>query len=379
MKMDNLLFVNLKNLKSMIMYLPTPVNINILWNFGSLLGIFLMIQVISGLFLSMHYTCCVSMAFQSIIYIIHDVNYGWFIRLIHMNGASFFFFLMYIHIGRGLYYCSYFLKNTWLVGSLIYLFSMGTAFLGYVLPWGQMSLWGATVITNLLSAIPYLGEILVMWLWGGFNVNNATLNRFYSLHFLMPLLIVVLVVIHLMFLHNTGSNNPIGLNSNLYKVSFYNYYFIKDLQGFIMVILILLLINCWNPYYLGDPENFSMANFMVTPIHIQPEWYFLFAYAILRSIPNKLGGVIGLLFSVLIIMILPFFNLNMIQGLNFYPFNQMFYWIFINVFFLLTWIGMKTIEYPYELMGKILTLMYFLYYLMNIMIFEFWDYYIFKN
>nr|UAA82148.1 cytochrome b [Micranisa ralianga] len=342
--------------------LPTPMNISIWWNFGSLLGICLMTQIISGLFLSMHYTPNIVSAFDSVIHIIQDVNYGWLLRLIHMNGASMFFICMFTHIGRGLYYNSFVLKSTWLIGVMILLVTMGTAFMGYVLPWGQMSFWGATVITNLVSAIPYIGESIVLWLWGGFSVNNATLNRFYSFHFILPFIILFMVIIHLVFLHETGSTNPLGLNSNYYKIPFNPYYSIKDILGFIIMIISLMLICLLNPYVLSDPENFNPANSMITPIHIQPEWYFLFAYAILRSIPNKLGGVIALLLSILILMILPF-NMNyMIKGFKFYSINQHIFWIFIFLFIILTWIGARPVENPYVMIGQISSIMYFSYF-----------------
>nr|QIE13314.1 cytochrome b [Pachyneuron aphidis] len=355
----------LSMLSNSLIVLPTPLNISIWWNFGSLLGLCLIIQIISGLFLSMHYTPNINMAFNSIIHIIQDVNYGWLLRLIHMNGASMFFICMFIHIGRGLYYGSFTLMMTWMMGVIIMLMTMGAAFMGYVLPWGQMSFWGATVITNLVSAIPYIGESIVLWLWGGFSVNNATLNRFYSFHFIIPFIILFLVIIHLVFLHETGSTNPMGLNSNYNKIPFNPYYSIKDLLGFIILINLLLMISLLNPYILSDPENFNPANSMITPIHIQPEWYFLFAYAILRSIPNKLGGVIALIFSILILLILPF-NMNYkIKGMKFYYFNQFLFWMFISLFIMLTWIGARPVEDPYVLLGQILSLLYFIYFIMN--------------
>nr|UVN15323.1 cytochrome b [Nasonia oneida] len=358
--------------------LPTPINISMWWNFGSLLGLCLIIQIISGFFLSMHYTPNISMAFDSIIHIIQDVNYGWLFRLIHMNGASFFFICMFIHIGRGMYYNSFILMMTWTMGVLIFLITMATAFMGYVLPWGQMSFWGATVITNLVSAIPYIGENIVLWLWGGFSVNNATLNRFYSLHFIMPFIILMMVIIHLVFLHETGSSNPMGLNSNMNKISFNPYYIIKDLMGFIMMILILLLVCLLNPYILSDPENFNSANSMITPIHIQPEWYFLFAYAILRSIPNKLGGVLALLLSILILMILPFNKIYKMKGFKFYYFNKIMFWIFFNLFLLLTWIGARPVENPYILIGQMLSIIYFLYFFISPMMANWLDSIIYK-
>nr|AEG25318.1 cytochrome b [Philotrypesis pilosa] len=358
--------------------LPTPLNISIWWNFGSLLGLCLITQIITGLFLSMHYTPNVLMAFNSIIHIIQDVNYGWLLRLIHMNGASMFFICLFIHVGRGLYYNSFTMKSTWLIGVIIMLMTMGTAFMGYVLPWGQMSFWGATVITNLVSAIPYIGEYIVYWLWGGFSVDNATLNRFYSFHFILPFIILFLVIIHLTFLHETGSSNPMGLNSNMNKVPFNPYYSIKDLLGFIMMLLILISICLINPYLLTDPENFIPANSMVTPVHIQPEWYFLFAYAILRSIPNKLGGVIALLLSILILMILPFNMSYKMKGFKFYWINKNLFWLFLNLFIILTWIGACPVEMPYIIIGQIISLMYFIYFIYSASICNLYDLYLIK-
>nr|YP_009526467.1 cytochrome b [Pteromalus puparum]AYM35227.1 cytochrome b [Pteromalus puparum]AZL93475.1 cytochrome b [Pteromalus puparum] len=359
--------------------LPTPLNISIWWNFGSLLGLCLLIQIITGFFLSMHYSPNIELAFNSIIHIIQDVNYGWLIRLLHMNGASMFFICMFIHIGRGLYYNSFMLVMTWMMGVMIFLFTMGTAFMGYVLPWGQMSFWGATVITNLVSAIPYIGESIVLWLWGGFSVNNATLNRFYSFHFILPFIIMFLVIIHLVFLHDSGSSNPMGLNSNMNKIPFNPYYVIKDFLGFIMLIIMLMMICLLNPYILSDPENFNPANSMITPIHIQPEWYFLFAYAILRSIPNKLGGVMALLMSILILLILPFNNSSKMKGFKFYFFNQHKFWMFIFMFIMLTWIGARPVEDPYILIGQMLSILYFLYFIISPMLSNYLDKIIYMN
>nr|AHA52451.1 cytochrome b [Histeromerus sp. QL-2013] len=363
----------LKIIDDSLIKLPSPVNISLWWNFGSLLGVCFLIQIVTGLLLSMHYTSNINYSFYSIIHIIQDVNYGWLLRLMHMNGASFFFICVYFHIGRGMYYGSFKFIKTWFVGVFIFLFMMGTAFLGYVLPWGQMSFWGATVITNLLSALPYVGQMLVEWLWGSFSVDNPTLNRFYTLHFLLPFILVVMVMIHLMFLHETGSNNPLGLNSNFYKISFHNYYTLKDFLGFVFLILVLLIIIYESPYLLGDPENFIMANSMVTPVHIQPEWYFLFAYTILRSIPNKLMGVISLLLSILILLILPFVNKMKFQSLSFYPLSQIYYWIFFFYFLLLTWLGMQPVEYPFVELSQFLTVSYFLYFFINPLLIKFWE------
>nr|YP_009755830.1 cytochrome b [Harpalus pensylvanicus]QIQ23144.1 cytochrome b [Harpalus pensylvanicus] len=359
--------------------LPTPSNISLWWNFGSLLGLCLIIQIITGLFLAMHYTANIDLAFNSVNHICRDVNYGWLLRTLHANGASFFFICIYLHIGRGMYYGSYKFTYTWMVGVIILFLVMGTAFMGYVLPWGQMSFWGATVITNLLSAIPYLGTMLVQWIWGGFAVDNATLTRFFTIHFLLPFIIMAMVMIHLLFLHQTGSNNPLGLNSNIDKIPFHPYFSFKDIMGFIMLMMMLTILTLLNPYYLGDPDNFIPANPLITPIHIQPEWYFLFAYAILRSIPNKLGGVIALLMSILILMILPFYNFNNFQSLKFYPINQIMFWFFFTIIILLTWIGMRPVEDPYILTGQILTILYFIYFLINPLIMKMWDNLLYNN
>nr|WGL39520.1 cytochrome b [Limbodessus compactus] len=353
--------------------LPSPSNISLWWNFGSLLGLCLTIQIITGIFLAMHYTPNIEMAFNSVNHICRDVNYGWLMRTLHANGASFFFICIYIHIGRGMYYGSYKLFYTWMVGVVILFLTMMTAFLGYVLPWGQMSFWGATVITNLLSAIPYLGTMLVQWVWGGFAVDNATLTRFFALHFLMPFVITAMVMIHLLFLHQTGSNNPLGTNSNMDKIPFHPYFSFKDIMGFIMLLLSLTTLTLMSPYYLSDPDNFIPANPLVTPIHIQPEWYFLFAYAILRSIPNKLGGVIALVLSILILIILPMTNKSKIKSMKFYPINQFMFWTFFIILILLTWIGMRPVEDPYISTGQILTILYFSYFIMNPLMNKMWD------
>nr|YP_002229137.1 cytochrome b [Corydalus cornutus]ACH89986.1 cytochrome b [Corydalus cornutus] len=352
--------------------LPTPSNISAWWNFGSLLGLCLIVQTLTGLFLAMHYTANIEMAFSSVAHICRDVNYGWFLRTLHANGASFFFICIYFHIGRGLYYGSYKFLHTWMIGVLLLFVVMGTAFMGYVLPWGQMSFWGATVITNLLSAIPYLGTMLVQWVWGGFAVDNATLTRFFTFHFILPFIVMALTMIHLLFLHQTGSNNPLGINSNFDKIPFHPYFSFKDLIGFLILLLTLTLLTLLNPYLLGDPDNFTPANPLVTPVHIQPEWYFLFAYAILRSIPNKLGGVIALVMSIAILFFMPLTKSNF-QGIQYYPINQILFWIMVNILILLTWIGARPVEDPYILTGQILTILYFLYFIINPMILNLWD------
>nr|YP_010381681.1 cytochrome b [Augilodes binghami]UDL72056.1 cytochrome b [Augilodes binghami] len=353
--------------------LPSPSNISTWWNFGSMLGLCLFLQILSGIFLSMHYTPNISYAFKSIIHIMRDVNYGWLMRNMHANGASMFFIFVYLHIGRGLYYGSFKLKKTWISGTFILLIMMATAFMGYVLPWGQMSFWGATVITNLISAIPYLGETIVKWIWGGFSVENPTLNRFFTFHFILPFIIMLMVIIHLMFLHETGSSNPLGSKNNIDKIMFHPYFTVKDTLGFIMIMSIFsILINLF-PFLLTDPENFTMANPLITPIHIQPEWYFLFAYAILRSIPNKLGGVIALIMSILILLFLPFSMKNKFQSNSFYPMNKGCLWTLINSFILLTWIGARPVEEPYILTGQILTITYFFLFMTLPMLSNKWD------
>nr|YP_010535122.1 cytochrome b [Papilio macilentus]UYA97089.1 cytochrome b [Papilio macilentus] len=368
----------LKIINNSLIDLPSPSNISTWWNFGSLLALCLIIQILTGLFLTMYYTANIELAFYSVNYICRNVNYGWLIRTLHANGASFFFMCIYLHIGRGIYYESFNLKYTWMVGIIILFILMATAFMGYVLPWGQMSFWGATVITNLLSAIPYLGSMLVNWIWGGFAIDNATLTRFYSFHFLFPFIILMLTMIHLLFLHQTGSNNPLGMNSNLDKIPFHPFFTFKDLIGFTLLLLLLSMLTLTNPYLLGDPDNFTPANPLVTPIHIQPEWYFLFAYAILRSIPNKLGGVIALIMSILILIILPFTFNKKIQGIQFYPFNQILFWIMISTIILLTWAGARPVEEPYIITSQILTLLYFSYFIINPIISKYWDNLIFN-
>nr|QDI93970.1 cytochrome b [Tuxedo bicinctus] len=363
----------MKIMNSSLIDLPSPSSISLWWNFGSLLGMCLMVQIITGLFLAMHYTANIELAFSSVIHICRDVNNGWLLRNLHANGASMFFICLYMHVGRGMYYSSYKLIATWMVGVILLLLVMATAFLGYVLPWGQMSLWGATVITNLLSALPYLGGDLVKWLWGGFSVDNATLTRFFTLHFLMPFIITMMVIIHLLFLHQTGSNNPLGMNSNYDKIPFHPYFSIKDYMGMMIALFLFIMLNLWDPTMLGDPENFIPANPLVTPVHIQPEWYFLFAYAILRSIPNKLGGVIAMVMSIAIIMILPFTNKNKFQSMSFYPMNKVLFWTLATNLILLTWIGARPAEDPFITTGQLLTTSYFLYYLVNPFLFKFWD------
>nr|CCE39525.2 cytochrome b [Lophius vaillanti]CCE39526.2 cytochrome b [Lophius vaillanti]CCE39527.2 cytochrome b [Lophius vaillanti]CCE39528.2 cytochrome b [Lophius vaillanti]CCE39529.2 cytochrome b [Lophius vaillanti] len=339
--------------------LPAPSNISAWWNFGSLLALCLIAQILTGLFLAMHYTPDVTTAFSSVAHICRDVNYGWLIRNLHANGASFFFICIYMHIGRGLYYGSYLYKETWNIGVVLLLLVMMTAFVGYVLPWGQMSFWGATVITNLLSAVPYVGNTLVQWIWGGFSVDNATLTRFFAFHFLFPFIILAMTIIHLLFLHETGSNNPLGVNSDADKISFHPYYSYKDLVGFAIVLITLTALALFAPNLLGDPDNFTPANPLVTPPHIKPEWYFLFAYAILRSIPNKLGGVLALLASILILMVVPILHTSKQRGLTFRPITQFLFWTLVANVAILTWIGGMPVEHPFVIIGQAASLLYF--------------------
>nr|ACQ73378.1 cytochrome b [Atherurus macrourus] len=339
--------------------LPTPSNISAWWNFGSLLGICLILQIITGLFLAMHYTADTTTAFSSVAHICRDVNYGWLIRYLHANGASMFFICLYLHVGRGLYYGSYTFSETWNIGILLLFTIMATAFMGYVLPWGQMSFWGATVITNLLSAIPYIGTTLVEWIWGGFSVDKATLTRFFAFHFILPFIITALVVVHLLFLHETGSNNPSGINSDSDKIPFHPYYTIKDILGLLLMLMTLLALVLFSPDLLGDPDNYTPANPLNTPPHIKPEWYFLFAYAILRSIPNKLGGVLALIFSILILAIIPLLHTSKQRSMTFRPFSQCLFWILVANLLTLTWIGGQPVEYPYITIGQLASISYF--------------------
>ena len=355
----------LKIINNSLVDLPAPSNLTHFWNIGSILGICLGIQLLTGIFLAIHYSSDVVTAFNCIDHIIRDVSYGWWVRLLHANGASLFFFSIYIHIGRGLYFNSFVLHITWISGIILFLISILTAFLGYVLPWGQISYWGATVITNLLSAIPYLGQNIVEWVWGGFSVRNSTLTRFFSLHYLLPFLIIALVIIHLVFLHEQKSSNPLGLQNRADKIPFHPYFISKDVLRAIIVVFLLLIINNLFPFHLIDPENFRPANPLVTPTHIQPEWYFLFAYAILRAIPNKLGGVIGLLISIIVIIPLSL-KTNKTQFTHKFFKNNSF-WIFIGVFLILTWLGIKPVEEPFIGMGIFFTIIYFFWFIFNLL------------
>nr|ALJ53355.1 cytochrome b [Loris tardigradus tardigradus] len=339
--------------------LPTPSNISSWWNFGSLLGLCLVIQIMTGLFLAMHYTPDTTTAFSSVTHICRDVNYGWMIRYLHANGASMFFMCLFIHIGRGIYYGSFTFLETWNIGIVLLFTVMATAFMGYVLPWGQMSFWGATVITNLLSAIPYIGTNLVEWIWGGFSVDKATLTRFFAFHFILPFIITALTAIHLLFLHESGSNNPSGMTSDSDKIPFHPYYTLKDILGVIALLITLSTLVLFSPDLLGDPDNYTPANPLNTPPHIKPEWYFLFAYAILRSIPNKLGGVLALISSILILALMPFLNMAKQRSMMFRPLSQCLFWTLVANLMVLTWIGGQPVENPFIIIGQLASIMYF--------------------
>nr|YP_214965.1 cytochrome b [Colobus guereza]Q5BU73.1 RecName: Full=Cytochrome b; AltName: Full=Complex III subunit 3; AltName: Full=Complex III subunit III; AltName: Full=Cytochrome b-c1 complex subunit 3; AltName: Full=Ubiquinol-cytochrome-c reductase complex cytochrome b subunit [Colobus guereza]AAX19345.1 cytochrome b [Colobus guereza] len=349
MKMVNHAFIDL----------PTPSNISMWWNFGSLLATCLLLQIITGLFLAMHYSPDTSSAFSSIAHITRDVNYGWIIRYLHANGASMFFICLFLHVGRGLYYGSFLLLETWNIGILLLLTVMATAFMGYVLPWGQMSFWGATVITNLLSAIPYIGTDLVQWVWGGYSIDKPTLTRFFTIHFTLPFIIVALTTLHLLFLHETGSNNPCGIISNSDKIPFHPYYTTKDILGLTLLLLLLMMLVLFLPDLLSDPDNYTPANPLSTPPHIKPEWYFLFAYAILRSVPNKLGGVLALLLSILILMAMPMLHKSKQQSMTFRPLSQLMLWLLTTTLITLTWIGSQPVNQPFIMIGQMASMTYF--------------------
>ena len=373
-------FINLNSLVKVLYHTavpyPSPSNLNYIWSFGIFLIVCLVIQIITGIFLAMHYVPNIDMAFLSVEHIMRDVNYGWLLRYIHANGASMFFISVYLHICRGLYYSSYAYPRQllWGIGVIIFLLIIITSFLGYVFPWGQMSFWGATVITNLASAVPYVGNTIVIWLWGGFSVDNATLNRFFSFHYLLPFIILALTAIHLIFLHDGKSNNPLGVNAiNYDNIPFTPYFVVKDLFGVLVFLLVFMFFVFFYPNYLGHTDNYIPANPLVTPAHIVPEWYLLPFYAILRSVPDKLGGVILMLSAILIFLILPFIHEIKIRSMIFRPISKVFFWIFFFDSMLLGWIGGSPVEVPYYQVGQFCSIFYFIYFIVLIHIFQYFE------
>ena len=347
---------------------PVACNLNYFWSFGSLAGIFLIIQILTGLFLSMHYIANADFAFLSVEHIMRDVNYGWLLRYCHSNGASFFFIALYLHIGRNLFYRSYLFPRVmvWFSGIVLFFLTIITAFTGYVLPWGQMSFWGTTVITNFVTILPYIGTNVVTWLWGGFCVSTVTLNRFFSIHFILPFIILALSVVHILLLHFVGSSNPLGVEQSSEQISFFTYFFYKDLLLLLIVLIVFFSIIFFTPNLLGHPDNYIVANPRVTPKHIVPEWYFLPFYAILRSCPDKLGGVISMLSAILILGILPFIDFTLVRSSKFNPYSSGLLWFFMFNFFFLIYLGGQTVEYIYLMFSKICTILYFSFFLIFI-------------
>nr|AII19609.1 cytochrome b [Morelia viridis] len=343
--------------------LPVATNISTWWNFGSMLLTCLALQVLTGFFLAVHYTANINLAFSSIIHISRDVPYGWMMQNLHAIGASMFFICIYIHIARGLYYGSYLNKETWMSGITLLITLMATAFFGYVLPWGQMSFWAATVITNLLTAVPYLGTSLTTWLWGGFAINDPTLTRFFALHFILPFAIISLSSLHVILLHEEGSSNPLGTNPDIDKIPFHPYHSYKDLLLLTLMILFLFIIVSFFPDIFNDPDNFSKANPLVTPQHIKPEWYFLFAYGILRSIPNKLGGALALVMSIMILFTIPFTHTAYLRPMTFRPLSQLMFWTLVATFATITWAATKPVEPPFILISQVTSTLYFTFFL----------------
>nr|AJF36678.1 apocytochrome b [Gefionella okellyi] len=344
---------------------PAPITITYWWSFGSLAGLCLVIQIITGILLAMHYSSNIDIAFISVEHIMRDVNYGWLLRYIHANGASMFFIIVYLHMFRGLYYGSYLYPREllWIIGVFIFLAMMATGFMGYVLPWGQMSFWGATVITNLFSAFPIIGEHIVYWLWGGYSVDNPTLNRFFSLHYLLPFIIAVLSILHLAILHISGSSNPMGIRSLHDYLQFHPYFTIKDLLSVILFFIFFSIFIFFYPNMLGHPDNYIQANPMVTPPHIVPEWYYLPFYAILRSIPDKLGGVLAMFLAIIILLFLPLLNKSKVRSSYFRPLHKIIFWLFVINSLLLGWIGGNVVEVPFIQIGQFATIFYFSYFI----------------
>nr|AAL86415.1 cytochrome b [Pseudorabdion oxycephalum] len=345
--------------------LPVGLNISTWWNFGSMLLTCLVLQTMTGFFLAIHYTANINLAFSSIIHISRDIPYGWIMQNLHAICASMFFICIYTHIARGLYYGSYLNKEVWLSGIMLLITLMATAFFGYILPWGQMSFWAATVITNLLTAIPYLGTALTTWLWGGFSINDPTLTRFFSLHFILPFIIISLSSIHIMLLHHEGSYNPLGTNSDIDKIPLHPYHSYKDALMLTMMITVLFSIMSFYPDIFNDPENFSKANPLMTPQHIKPEWYFLFAYGILRSIPNKLGGTVALMLAILILLMPPLTHTSYIRPMTFRPLAQLSFWTLTTTLIIITWTATKPVEPPFITIGQTASILYFLFFIMT--------------
>ena len=352
-------------LDSHLIHYPTPISLTYAWSFGSLAGVSLVIQIISGIFLAMHYTPHIDLAFNSVEYIMRDVKNGWLVRYIHANGASMFFMVVYVHIGRGLYYGSYMVPREllWCSGVVLLLLMMATAFTGYVLPWGQMSFWGATVITNMVTAIPIAGQSIVDWLWGGYTVSNPTLNRFYSIHFVLPFVIAGLTLVHLALLHKVGSNNPLGSDTGIDDVPFYPYFVSKDLFALSCYLLVFAILVFYFPNTLNHPDNYIPADPMETPAHVVPEWYFLPYYAILRSIPQKAGGILAMLGSILVLFVIPFINTSEIRSTTYRPIFKVFFWLFLADFVILTWVGQKPVKNTFVAVGQIATSYYFFFFL----------------
>ncbi len=346
---------------------PTPRNLNYWWTFGGILSMMLVVQLLTGIVLAMHYTPNTAMAFASVEHIMRDVNWGWLLRYMHANGASMFFVAVYIHILRGIYYGSYKAPREilWILGVVIFLLMMATAFMGYVLPWGQMSFWGATVITNLFSAIPFVGDPIVTWLWGGFSVDNPTLNRFFSLHYLLPFVIVGVVILHVWALHVVGQNNPTGVEvqSEQDTVAFTPYATMKDAFGMSVFLLIFAWFLFYAPNYMGHPDNYTEANPMVTPAHIVPEWYFLPFYAILRSIPDKLGGVIAMFGAIAVLFVLPWLDTSKVKSATYRPLYKQFFWVLVIAGVGLGYLGAQPAEGGYVIASRILTAWYFFHFL----------------
>uniref|UniRef100_A0AB39CCA3 Cytochrome b n=1 Tax=Thyasira tokunagai TaxID=3055801 RepID=A0AB39CCA3_9BIVA len=345
--------------------LMAPLNLSFFWNFGSLLGICLVSQIVSGLMLAIHYVPEPSLVFDMVIESSRDIKMGWFMRSVHANGASIFFMLLFTHIGRGMYYGSYTMKKAWIVGWVMFILTMAEGFLGYVLAWGQMSYWGATVITNMFTALPYIGAMLVEWIWGGFVVGSSTLVRFYVIHFLIPFILLVLTVVHLLYLHQVETDGPLGISVDNWKIPFSPYYVWKDILGFVLFLGVLFLVSFLTPDFFLDPVNFMVADEMKTPAHIKPEWYFLFAYAILRAVPSKVGGVVVLLLSVFILLFLPLLDYNKsVRSLVFSPLGQLCYWGFVSNFVLLSWVGMSPVHYPFISLGQWFSYVFFAFFFM---------------